>query len=418
MVRGFRTWLKTVALVLVCAALGLGALTAVYALPADRAVAKLHDTRELLRAEGEYPSAVPWCYSVLDNYTDCWMLHIAIYNIKDEPLKLALENRFRMRGKKGDDAFAGLLQYNWRKIRDRYEGRYSRYWNGYLVWLRPLMQLTDYAGIRRVNLAFQLCLTAAVLLAMARRGRRSLMLPWLIVWGVLAPPALWRSMQYTSVFAVMSFAALGVVLTDRRERLWAVFALSGIATAFFDFLTYPLAALGVPLALAMAIHPEGSLKARLLRMIGWSALWCTGYAGMWAMKWVLATLLTDENVIRDALEQILYRSSATDALGAHVSLARTWARNLAVVGMNPFTVAGVVYGGFRAARTLRAGRLRRDDAILFGLLALYPFAWYALARNHSYIHCQYASKALAVTAMALLCMSGGTPQKEAASDVV
>lgn len=408
MARWLRVWLKAAALVLVCAALGLGALTAVYSLPSDGAVARLKATRAVLRAEGEYPSAVSWCYSVLDNFTDCWMLHIAAYNVKDDPLRLALENRFRMQGKRGDDAFAGLLQYNWNKPeKKRYEGSYSRYWNGYLVWLRPLMQVADYAAIRRINLVFQLCLTAAVLLVMARRGRRALMVPWLIVWGMLAPPALWRSLQYTSVFSVMSLATLGVLLEGRRERLWAVFTLCGVATAYFDFLTYPLAALGVPLAIALHIHREGGLRARAARLVCWSALWCAGYLGMWGMKWALATALTCENVIGDALAQILYRSSATDALGGHASLGRTWLRNVAAVGLNPFTVAGVVYGAVRAIRSLRAGRLSREDAVLFGFLALLPFAWFAVVRNHSYIHCQFASKALVVTAMALLCAVDG-----------
>ena len=400
--------LKSALLALLCAALGLAALTGAYALPADRAVARLDDTRALLRAEGEYPSAVRWCYSVLDNYTDCWMLHIAVYNARRNPLKLALENRFRMKGKAGDNAFAGLLQYNWKKHRKtRFEGAYSRYWNGYVLWLRPLMMVMDYAGIRRVNLAFQLLLTAAVLLTMARRKRRELILPWLVVWGMLAPPALWQSLQYTSTFAVMSLTALAVLTTRRQDRLWAVFALSGVAVAFFDFLTYPLAALGVPLAIALHLHGEDSLKRRLADMAGWSAMWFVGYIGMWGLKWVLASLLTDKNVIMDALNHILYRSSATDAAGGRASLAVTWMRNLAVVGMNPFTVAGAAFGIVNLARAAAGKRLRRDDALLFGLLALYPFAWYALARNHSFIHCQYTGKALTITAMSLLCLSCG-----------
>ena len=411
--------LKTVLLILLCAALGLAALAGIYALPADPAVARLEDSRAVFRAEGEYPSAVPWCYSILDNYTDCWMLHIAVYNGEGTPLQLALENRFRLRGKAGDDVFAALLKYDWNHPeKKRFEGVYSRYWNGYLVWLRPLARVTDYAGIRRLNLVFQLCLMAAVLLAMVRRGRRELLLPWLAVWGVLAPPALWRSMQYTSVFSVMSLTALAVLLTDREERLWAVFALSGIAVAFFDFMTYPIAALGVPLALALHLHREGTLRQRVAKMAGWSALWFTGYIGMWGMKWVLATLLTDQNVILDAVDHILYRSSATDATGDRASLVMTLLRNLAVVGMNPFTIAGVAFGGVRAWRALAQKRLSREDALLFGLLALYPFVWYALVRNHSFVHCQYSGKALSVTALALLCMvnggaRGGSPDQPA-----
>ena len=55
-----------------------------------------------------------------------------------------------------------------------------------------------------------------------------------------------QALRYANLFWLfLAGNVLGVLLEGRRERLWAVFTLCGVATAYFDFLTYPLAALGV-----------------------------------------------------------------------------------------------------------------------------------------------------------------------------
>lgn len=409
-----RILIKGVALVLACAAVGWGLLTAAYCLPGERAAKGLKQSRALLEREGPDAQAARWCYSPMDNFTSCWMLHMAAYAGEGNPAKLALENRYRV-AEGAEGVFDGLLRYDWSDPSAAYaEQSYGRYWNGYIVWLRPLMALMDYGQIRWLNLAYQLALTAAVLWAMVRKGERGLILPWLAVWAVLVPPALWRSLQYSGVYSVMAWASLAVLCAGKdSKRLWLIFELSGILTAFFDLLTYPLAALGVPLALLMALHRDRPLKARLTEMAAYSAMWLMGYAGMWASKWILATLATDADMISEALRQVAWRSSDVGTNGEHASVLMTWARNLGAVAMNPLALAAAAYGVFRAVRIIRARELERGQAIVFGVLALYPFVWYALTRNHSYMHCHFTSKALSISAMALLCMvSSPTKQKE------
>lgn len=417
MLRYVRLLLKSILIVLLCAALGLGLLTAVYALPADRAVARLDSSQAMLSAEGKGASAMRWCYSPIDNFTNCWMIHIASYNGEGQPMALALENRYRL-AEGVDDVFEGLLAYDWNDPDAGYSDRsYSRYWNGYVLFLRPLLMLTDYAGVRWIQLGVQLLLTAAVLGCMVRKGARTLVVPWLAAWAVIIPQVLMKSLQLFPVYPIMALTSLGVLLNgDRTDRLWIAFLLSGVGIAFFDFLTYPLAALGVPLVILMHQHREHPLRTRLAEIVVYSAVWFVGYIGMWAMKWILATLLTEQNVIVDALDQIAKRSSDKGTNGEHASVLMTLIRNFAPVAMNPMALVAVAYGLIRAIRAFASRALKRDDVIVFGLLALYPIIWYVLARNHSYVHCHFTSKTLAITAMSLLCLFGAAPRSKTEKD--
>lgn len=403
MLRYIRLFCKSFLLILLSAVIGLGLLTAVYAIPADRAIAHLNESQELLRREGTNEEALSWCYSPIDNFTNCWMIHIATYNGEGSPLSLALENRYRLAD--GIDAvFDGLLGYDWNDPDAAYSDRtYSRYWNGYVLFLRPLLLLTDYSGVRTIQLAVQLFLTAAVLWMMVRKGCKALVIPWLACWIIIIPQVLWKSLQLFPVFPIMALTALAVLLYgERSEILSTVFLLSGVCIAFFDFLTYPLAVLGVPLVILMHLHKDLPLKERLTEMIAYSSLWFMGYIGMWAMKWILATLLTQENVIADAVDQIAKRSSSKGTDGEHASVLMTLIRNFAPIAMNPMALAAVVYGLVCAVRSVLRHRPDRNDVILFCILAFYPILWYILARNHSYVHCHFTSKSLAISAMAML----------------
>ena len=72
------------------------------------------------------------------------------------------------------------------------------------------------------------------------------------------------------------------------------FLLTGMATSYFDFLTYPVASLGMPLIVGLLLHRDETARTRLGRMVRGGLCWALGYAGMWAGKWALALLYGSE----------------------------------------------------------------------------------------------------------------------------
>jgi len=57
--------------------------------------------------------------------------------------------------------------------------------------------------------------------------------------------------------------------------------LAGISTAFFDLLTYPVVALGIPLIIFTALTSEMGIRKNIKKIFEHSLSFSIGYAGMW-----------------------------------------------------------------------------------------------------------------------------------------
>lgn len=87
------------------------------------------------------------------------------------------------------------------------------------------------------------------------------------------------------------------------------FLIVGILTSYFDFLTYPIVTLGIPLCCYFLLESD-RLWNNIKRLTGFSVSWAIGYAGMWAAKWVIADLTLHTGTIKDAIWSIIGRTEA------------------------------------------------------------------------------------------------------------
>ena len=96
-------------------------------------------------------------------------------------------------------------------------------------------------------------------------------------------------------------------------------------TSFCDLLVTPVLTLGLPLV-CWLLEPQQRLRAGTRQcgiVVGGSLTWGVGYLLCWASKWVLAGLVTGQNVIADALHQVGVRTAADSWHGMEL----TW-RNI------------------------------------------------------------------------------------------
>lgn len=393
---------------------GVVLLTAVYALPTRRMRHNVSISLPYLLAEGDRYQWAPYHNGTeLDGFTDALMLSNAIFEGTGNPLQDALTNP-RMEFTPGDMVpVDSLSQY----AQGREDGRivtYARYWHGYLLLLKPLLLFFTPSDLRLLNMTVQLLLAAAVLgLCYKRKGFR-LALPMGAALLCLNPISTALCFQYTdvAVLTLLSCAVLLAFRTDRKKYGCLLYLWLGIGIGFFDFLTYPVAALGMLLLTEMMLS-EDSLWKKIGIMLRNSTAWAVGYGGMWAGKWVIASILTDQNVISDALQNVAGRTSSTDG-GKTVEFFTVLWQNLQNY-VNPamkllvlLLAVGVLYLLVvkKYKLSLSAGSL-----VPLALCALLPMAWYFCVKNHSMIHAYMTHRDLAVTVMALGCMVGVSLQR-------
>ena len=78
---------------------------------------------------------------------------------------------------------------------------------------------------------------------------------------------------------------------------------------YLDLLTYPVAALGIPLAVFLSISKGPAFLEQCKRVIISSVAWGFGYFGIWAGKWLIGSIILKRSIIADATEQAKFRLS-------------------------------------------------------------------------------------------------------------
>lgn len=282
---------------------------------------------------------------------------------------------------------------------------YARYWQGYLVFLKPLLFFLNYTQIRYFNMfIFMVCIALIVILLEKRVSffaAISFVISMCLCYGFVVPYCL----NYVSVFLVMfivTIILLAIPDLNNKTASWLFFFfwIVGAVTAYVDFLTAPLITLCVPLAVVVMRR-----KTKLLELCGIAMGWI-GYFVHWAMKWLVASIVLRTNVLTDAL------NSANERLGAQTSensISRLGAIRQNIETIIPY---GMTYPKYKLLLLLFAfiiilGFFHKEwnevkKLLLLVVIAMAPYCWYFVMANHSYIHHFFTYREQFITAFCLL----------------
>ena len=342
----------------------------------------------------------------IDRFTDCLMLNVVLSADADSVshTEAVLLNPFHFDS--ASDQVEQTLAWAHGKPWQSHVNHYGRYWHGYEIPLTLLLTMTDLRGIRVFNgvLYFLFLALALWLLAVKCDVRYSLaLLLSLVATGaiVVAPV----SMQVFGCQFLMLVGIVAVLLRRRRVEGElhidvSVFLALGGVTAVIDLLTTPIITLALPLACYIAYHkPRRTLRIALLLSVAWAV----GYGTVWASKWVIATAVTGENVIADAMRVASYRSLGTKIYsGDNLTSAQ-----IIALYLNKFTLArvaiiiaviAIVVGGLRLHARSWHPLTQHLWLLCIGLM---PILWYLALAQHSYNHKFFTFRALLVTMFAV-----------------
>lgn len=317
--------------------------------------------------------------STQDNYTDAIML-LNAENTNDENIFV---EALKVKRATSEDLLPtdALIALHTGAEREYGTTSYARYWHGYLVFLKPLLLMFSYQQIRYILSLVQLGLVAAVIWLLAANGKGLYCIPVVLAYFFLNPAVCSLSLQFNSVLVLTMAQLIVILLREKRyardKWLWLYhFFLVGCLTSYFDFLTYPIITLGIPVIFLISQYEE-NWKEGLKDLFGCCFLWGTGYAAMWAGKWTLASLITGENVWGDAINSILYRagSSATDAGSVSGGRLDAIGQNLSANKFSLILIL-IIFAVCLVLSVCRTTFRVRDKYIPTALAGLLPFAWY------------------------------------------
>lgn len=406
--------IRTHIIILVLAPIiGLLALLLVHLLPTD--IMRDHVYWSLGMIEQEFTDEVivdGYPSTLTGNFTDCLMLHYAIYNNEAHSTLEQTLHMFRTETYNAENDPEGW--WPGQSLKDYLEGvpqgrevEYSRYWHGYLVVLKPILLLTSFNSIRLLNSALQLLLVGYIVLMLSKKAMNSTAMAYLFSLPFMFYVSTYASLSLSVCFYLMNLAVLFQLKRDQQlfdENKYGIFFLVvGISTSYFDLLTYPLITLVYPLCLFFVFHMD-TLKSNLCKMIIYSIEWCVGYACMWASKWILTDIMLEGDIIKDALSTIQFRTQCVEnvsrvegfinAISLHIQPFANWCYLMLIL---LFFVVVVIkmfrVGFFSTFKQLSKGSV-------FFVIALYPFGWLFVIQNHSVYHWQFTCRILSATIFA------------------
>ena len=370
-------------------------MLAVTAIP-NSMIQRNHDiSMKVLEEEGSYPRYFfKSDASRLDNFTDVRMLDAAV---TPEDHTLTYNSMFLL----------GRVQY----------------WQGYLVFLKPLLFFFHLRQIRYLLYVAYFLLFSLVLTELTKRTSTDVVLAFAA--AMVATNVLFTSvsLQFFSVYAVL-YLSLWFYLR-RKDRAFCTpvslllfFEAVGSVVCFLDFLTAPLLTLGIPLCVVLLTYPfrgEKPWLEKLSVMIGTSACWGVGYAMTFLLKWTVASILMGRNMYIVAFNQLFLRMNGTEELVP--DRAEMLQSNVRLIlGFRLFSATeltlaviclAVLYGAAYLIRRRTvpaqpgAGKWDWSLAGCIALVGLYPYAWYIVFANHSEIHYWFTYRAQGITVFAV-----------------
>lgn len=207
------------------------------------------------------------------------------------------------------------------------------------------------------------------------------------------------SIQFSSVFYIVTVSLI-VLHKKRKISIDLFYFIVGIIVNYFDLLTYPLSTLGVPI-LYTIYYSKKEGKSLLYAVAKYSFLWTIGYGLMWASKWAIASLITKENVIDDAVNQIFVRSSYI-ANGETFTFPQMISRLFNTGNKVVITVIFIttIFLFIRNKHNKSIFCYKKLPSYI--LVGIYPFVWYFILSNHSYWHAFFTYRTLSISVLSIL----------------
>ena len=388
-------------------------IVAAYALPTARIYHNVDRSTRIYELERHAPF---WAGGVIhtriDNFTDSIMLMKAAYPVEDLIRSAFLNPSWKFVDDTPDMTVNTLIDVmkNERQA-DSEVWYYPLYWHGYLVILKPALLISPVHDLRVLNFYVQFFLMLTALFLFYRRFGRNLTLAFALTLLTINPITAVINFQISDIFCIILLSTIFILKKNdfllRNENYLYFFLILGIVTVYVDFLTYPFAAFGISLSVCVLMNKKffftSKPKEVLKKLSAYLFAWGFGYGGMWAGKWILATILTGENVLMSALNNAIYRTSTTLSASegdSTFTFIDVLSRNFSSLMRGPLPIIlGVllIYLLYLIIRRKKKFPATISMILTFAFIILLPFLWYAVLKNHSYVHDFMAYRNLAVT---------------------
>lgn len=380
----------------------IGLLYLAMLIPNEKMKQNVIESEEFLESKG---LAEKVGKTILDNWTDAVMINTAYSVDSLTPLESLIYARrsyspnrdltlYGIEENKSENPIQDLKENIEEKNTRYYE--YSRYWHGYLIFLRPLLCLCNYETIRIILVAIIDILSLVLIYLVFKKIDKIISLILAILMVYASFQILGMSITYFSVTSISIIFSIYII--QKRNISPISFFIVGGITSFFDLLTTPILTLGLPLIIYLIANKEECSYKKLFIMC---LNWVIGYVTIWISKWIISSIIcNNSNLITErGIEKIIQRTgNKIGEINIHyINVIKCNFRYYQVMIITNMIILITTLVMFKY-------KLKKED-FKYIIISLMPFAWYFVTQNHSYIHAKFTHRILFITMLSLSILS-------------
>ena len=340
--------------------------------------------------------------SEYDRYADSILLNIAWNYDSEHSVRSVMESSYYHSDAQNENL--NLYDAVTQEYDDNYE--YLRYWHGSISIVRPLLLIIPIQGMYIFLGIILLLLFLTLIWRLIRMGEKALAaglsLGLILTYSWFVPFCL----EYIWTFLIMFIVSHLMLKREMDDhKLITILMISGIVTAFMDFLTTETLTLTIPLIIAVKIRDKNDDRLVALKA---AIAWGIGYVGMFLIKWLLAAIVLGSDTVTSVLAHAEERTGGLVLDEAYFRLLGPIGKNL--LTMIPFSLGsvGVVTGCILIFFCAYIGYVYHGKTVRFSTLLIYcligfvPLIRYLAIRNHSVLHYFFTFRALMAVILALV----------------
>lgn len=379
----------------------------VYSLPTDRAKNNITNSYSIYSDDIIKTWTGNLRYGKLDTSTDIFMINSSVCRPYDSVIQNSLLNPQFTSDSIDDPQLKALGMF----LEGKNVGAadYPRYWHGYALFMIPGLFLFDLGELRIIMMIAQIMLAMYLVYELSKKNKM-LSFAYLVIYLFMNPVTMIMNFALASVQLITSIMCIVAINYNdyfmKGDRYVLLFGLTGLLTSFFDFLTYPLVSWGILLVTVLIINNSLFFSEKLFISIKNSFAWVFSYFGMWAGKWLVASLFTGKNVFKNAYDALMNRTMGTGDTELVYTYGDVLSRvfetfDRAIISLFIFTIFVFILNIFINKKKINIDKGMVLDIGLLLLISLSAFVWYFVLMNHTYIHPWYEYRHLAITIYAL-----------------
>lgn len=345
----------------------------------------------------------------IDNYTDMIMLNVITYNN---------ENSFINRAFGAEYGTLYIEKYGTPELYwNQYENLkaslkneeddsilYGRFWHGYQIVLKPLLNFFTY----QQSLLFLLVI--GIILIIFSCVLVFIKLDWkyllIYIFSLLSLNiyAFSTCYQYFFTMILMIVFVITILLKYNKNKLNydIYFYIFGGITAYLLYISFPLITLCYPLLILFALELKNgkciNYKENIIKIVKLSINWFIGYLLFFMFKWILGTILIGNNFIENAFMSISQRLGITFSF-SYIDILKL---NFQYFFNNKLNIILCVVAFVLIIPKIVKRPVEKLKAISPILLIFtIPFIWIFVCNNHSAVHYWMIARLFSISIFAL-----------------